>query len=60
MEKTVKKKMFVYAVDFMLSLFVISMFFFIDQLLILFVMAGIMALVLEHYLIMRNCYLEEK
>ena len=55
-----KKNVFVYAVDFVISLFVISMFFFIDQLLILFVMAGVMVLVLEHYLIMRKCYLEGK
>ena len=55
-----KKKLFVYAVDFVLLLFTISMFFFIDQLLILVVMAFVCVLVGEHYLIMRNCYLEEK
>jgi len=54
------KKFFVGILDVVLFILVVSMFCFVDQWLILFVMAGIIVLVVEHYYIMRKCYLEEK
>lgn len=59
LEKTVKK-LFVYSLDIILLILVVSMFTFIGEWVILSIMAVVMFFVLEHYLIMRNCYLEEK
>lgn len=59
LEKTVKK-LFVYSLDIILLILVISMFTFIGEWVILSIMAVVMFFVIEHYLIMRNCYLEEK
>lgn len=54
------KKLFVYSLDIILSILVVSMFTFISEWVILSIMAVVMLFVIERYLNTRNCYLEEK
>lgn len=54
------KKFYVGVLDAVLAMLVISMFVFIDSVIILIGFAGILWLVVEHYLIMRKCFLTQE
>ena len=51
------KKLYDGMFDVVLAVMVISFFVFVDSIIILIGFAAIMYLVVEHYLIMRSCYL---
>ncbi len=51
------KGFWVGVVDAILVVLIVSLFFFSDSLLITFVMAGVLAYVVDNYLIVRKCYL---
>lgn len=53
------KNLYVGIFDVIVAILVASMLFFVNHALILFVMVGVLYLVVDHYLVMRSCYLAD-
>jgi hypothetical protein len=54
------KRLFVTLIDISLSVLIVSFFWFVTSWVILVIAIPVLCLVIEHYIISRNCYLEVK